>query len=145
MDWQQPALELAPHGGQLLGTRGRTSLSCTEKEARCARWNLRKKWGLKVAEGCPRMFLLSWAALWPSEKASLLPQLAVRLISLGRHAAGSAWLARAARLPSPLRRQGTHAAPAGCPPPRFPSVAGAALLYKRLFHTLAVEQVSRKA
>ena len=31
----------------------------------------------------PLTVLLIWAALWPSEKASLLPQLAVLLISLG--------------------------------------------------------------
>ena len=60
-----------------------TPLSCTEKEARWARWNLRKKWGLMVTEGArPRRVLRSSAALCPSEKASLLPQLAVLRMSL---------------------------------------------------------------
>ena len=56
-------------------TRG----SCTEKEARWARWYLRKLCGFTVTLGAPDP---AEGSLWPSVKASLLPQLAVRLISL---------------------------------------------------------------
>ena len=95
-----------------------------------------------MAERCPRMFLRSWAALWPSEKASLLPQLAVLLNSLGHRAAVSA---RLPDLPGVRDSTGTHAAPAGCPLPPTHQGAGCCSRRTVVFCLCAPEQWSRSA